>query len=59
MANKNLFARVPAATHDGLVQYCAKETVATGRRVSMNAVVARALSKFLARARPSQEITQS
>ena len=55
---KNLFVRIPPPLHDGLVSYCADATVSSGRRVSMNAVVAMVLAEFLAEPRPLKAVTQ-
>jgi hypothetical protein len=52
--SKNLFARVPPHTYENLVTYCLERTVATGQRVSMRAVVERALEAYLAKGKSEQ-----
>ncbi len=45
---KNLFTRISPPMYQDLVRYCSEETIARGQRVSMRAVVVKALDEYLA-----------
>ncbi len=46
---KNLFTRISAPMYRDLVRYCSEETIAKGQRVSMRAVVVKALDEYFVR----------
>jgi hypothetical protein len=46
---KNLFTRISAPMYQDLVRYCSKETIARGQRVSMRAVVVKAIDEYFVR----------
>ncbi len=50
---KTLFVRIPLSTYEGLVRHCMEQTLQTGARVSMRAVVSKALGAFLVEQAPT------